>query len=82
MLVGDTFDAATFDPLTSGYEPCVTRAVSMVESEVMYLQCERTLVGRYILIFRQQVTNLRVCEVEVYAEQGKFLGKEFDFLSV
>ena len=79
VLIGYTFvaDTITDDPVSAGYVYCRARPVEMRELEVLYLQCDITVVGRYILVFMEGVNILKMCEVEAYQEQGTITETSF-----
>ena len=71
VLVGKTFDPATFDPSTSGFSQCGGEYDRVRTRTLFHIHCYQTLVGRYVVLQAEGMsTQLSICEVEVYQEQG------------
>ena len=72
ILVGNEFDSASFSAETSGFEQCGGVYDNIQTGASFHVHCYQTLVGRYVVVQMDATqSQLTVCELEVYQEQGR-----------
>ena len=72
IRVGDSFDAAAFDPLI--YPECWYQADPIGRGETRQFICNQPIIGRYVIIHfpTSKSEFLTICEVQVFTGEGKY----------
>ena len=72
LLIGIEFNSASFSAETSGFEQCGGIYDNIQTGASFHVHCYQTLVGRYVVVQMDATqSQLTVCELEVYQEQGE-----------